>query len=312
MPPIVAGAAIVGGASLAGSIIGGIEQGNIASAQQQTAQQTQQEALGLAIPTAGELQTLNNQINLYQQQYTSATANLNQAESELTSIYGPDIMVAGSQIYQSLTGLPSPMAKSYSDQRNRSRDQLVNQLTTQLGPGALTSSVGQQALNTFDFTTSTNYAQINDTGINSAVNRLGALTVQSSATMNNINQTYASLRAGLAQIQGTQNAFQTRQIGALENTAPSVIGSAGSQYVTGANIAKGITGAAQAAGTVYGLGMLGQGAPSQQTTTLNNIGTIGQVSPTDSNATFGSMMPAQTSSLPATSTGEGINFGAIA
>lgn len=275
MPPIVTGAAIVGGASLAGSIIGGIEQGNIASAQQQAAQQTQQEALGLAIPTAGELQTLNNQINLYQQQYTSATANLNQAEQELTSVYGPSVMAQGQSLFQSLQGQASPMATAYNQQRARSRDQLVQQLTSQLGPGALTSSVGQQALNNFDFQTNTNYAQINDQGINNEVNRLGALTGQQSSVFNTINQTYSGLRAGLAQIQGTQNAFQTRQIGALENTAPSVIGSAGSQYVEGANIGKGIAGAAQAAGTVYGLGMLESGSDSPSSFNTGSVSSDG-------------------------------------
>lgn len=307
----IAGAAASAAGGIAGGAIQAGAQQGIANAQQAAAQAAQKQALAFAAPTAQELTTLQNQISLYNQQYSSSQGQLQQLERQLTDTYGPNIMAQGQQLHEALSGQASGMALDYNQQRARSRSQLEQQLTSQLGPGALTSSVGLQALQNFDFQTNTNYAAIQDQAINSMVGRLGALAGDQSNALGNIQNINAGLRASLGQIQGTENAFQTRQIAAANSTNPSVIGSAGSQYVGQNAFGQGLGAASSALG--QGLGFAGM---------MNAFGNGGQQNQSSGGGTpisensFGSMIPSANfmGSLPfvgASGSSGGTNFGAV-
>lgn len=81
-------------------------------------------------------------------------ANIQKQESLVSSI-DPMLMEAGKQATQLLQGKAAPVLNQMKAQRADQRTQLLDNLRSQLGPGAETSTAGQQALQKFDMETST-------------------------------------------------------------------------------------------------------------------------------------------------------------
>lgn len=185
-------------------------QGSIA--QQQLAQA--QKAAAFAVPTSDELQTLSNQVNLYNNAYTQSQSQLSTLQKQITDTYGSNIIEQGQQLHEELTGQNSVIVQQAQDQASRQRDAYQQQLISKLGPGAMSSSAGIQAMATFDRTTAQSIAQLQENSINNAVTRLGGLQGSQSTAVQSINSINGSLSGMLNSIQGTQNAFQTRQANA--------------------------------------------------------------------------------------------------
>lgn len=148
MPP-AAIIAVGAGAALAGGYLaykGAEDQaeatGNAARAQQQQAQADRQLAMSLAQPTTAELERLQKQIQL-------ADGAISRQEKILDAV-DPALMEAGRQALQLMRGQEATVLSPLKQQRQLQRDQLVNNLRQQMGPGAETSTPGVTALNQFD------------------------------------------------------------------------------------------------------------------------------------------------------------------
>jgi len=144
-------------------------------------------------------------------------------DQRLLDAVDPALMEASNQALKLLRGERGGASTALSGQRAHLRQQLVNQLREQLGPGAETSSAGIQALTAFD-------RQSMDA-------ESGLLTSLLGITQNARNQANAGFEMGQG-VAGLQlNRTQTRTapinalIGAYTNTSQPVINSAGAQFV---------------------------------------------------------------------------------
>lgn len=246
--------------SAVGSIAGGAVQAgaqeDIALAQQQAAQRMREEALKFAAPTAKELENLTKQTQLYEKMYGQQSAILEQAQKQMLEIYGPAIMEQGKQYYNQLRGEASGVVKSYDSQRTRQRDQLKSQLLERMGPDALTSSAGVQALNQFDTQTSEQRTSIEEQSLNQSLGRLIQTTGGQGGLSSMIGGAYNSMSGMLNQIQGTMNNFQSRQVNAANATSAAVISGAGAENVGQAYMGQAIQGGFQQAGQLAGQGLM--------------------------------------------------------
>lgn len=225
----------LGALGAAGSVAGGLIQAgaqeDIAKAQAAEAARIRDQALQFAAPTAKELENLQKQYQLYEKMYAQQNVMLQQAEKQLVETYGPAVLEQGQQLFQQLKGESAGVVKSYDSQRSRQREQLKQQLLERMGPDALTSSAGIQALNQFDTQTSEQRAGIEEQALSNSVSRLTSLSQGQGGLSSIIGNAYTSLGGMLNQIQGTLGNFQTRQVNAVTSTAPAVIGTAGSENV---------------------------------------------------------------------------------
>jgi hypothetical protein len=256
---LVTAAAIVGGATVASGMMQASAQGKMAKAQQSAADRMRAEALMFAAPTSQELDNLTKQVDLYQRMYAQQTATIDQLQKQITDVYGPAILEQGKIFYDQLKGQSSGVVKSFDNQRDRQRKQLQAQLVERMGPGALTSSAGVNAMNDFDQKTSDMRAGIEEQSLNSALNRVVALSGGQDATSKGILNSYNSMSSLLNNIQTGYGNIQTRQSQAAMGTAAPVISSAGSQYVGEMGMAKALGAGFQQAGQIYALGSMGGG-----------------------------------------------------
>lgn len=258
----------LGAASAAGNIVGGLIQAgaqeDIAKAQQEEARRTQQMALGFAAPTAKELENLTKQTQLYEKMYAQQNVMLQNFQKQLVDMYGPAIMEQGQQLYKQLQGESAGVVKSYDSQRARQRENLKQQLLERMGPDALTTSAGIQALNQFDTQTSEQRTSIEEQALNQSVNRLTSLGQGQGGLAQQIGSSYSSLSGMLNQIQGTLGGFQTRQINAVTGTAPAMIQAAGSENVGRAYMGQAIQGAFQQGGQLAGMGLMAKSLQKPQ------------------------------------------------
>jgi hypothetical protein len=301
----LAAAAIGGVGSIVGGAIQADAQSDIAEAQMQESRRQQQMALGFAAPTAKELENLTKQVQLQEKMFAQYNVMLEQAQKQLTEQYGPAIMEQGQQFYKQLQGEAAGVTKSYDSQRTRQRDQLKQQLIDRMGPDALTSSAGVQALNQFDTQTSEQRTQIEEQSLNNSLSRMLNLSQGQSGVGNLIMSSYQGMSGLLNQIQGTMGNFQTRQANAAVNTGSAVINSAGAENVGRAYMGQAIQGGFQQAGQLAGQGLMfnalgggGGGSGQAPATPGGTSGTFNPQSPLGSNnfnwnsePTFGNFNP---------------------
>ena len=251
---------IAAGASAAGSVAGGAiqsgAQGRIAQAQGAAADRMRQESLQFAAPTSQELENIQKQTALYDRMYAQQTALIDQAQKQIMEAYGPSIMEQGRQFFNQLKGEASGVVRSFDNQRSRAREQLRAQLIERMGPDALTSSAGVNALNNFDIQTADARSSIEEQSLNNAVTRLGNLQQSQGAAGSTIYNAYNSMSGLLNNIQTTMGNIQTRQVNASNMTAAPVIGTAGSENVGTAYMGQAIQGGFQQAGQLAGYGMM--------------------------------------------------------
>jgi hypothetical protein len=143
-------------------------------------------------------------------------------QEQLIAQIDPTIMEASQQALKLLRGESSSTLKPVQDQRNMQRQQLVNRLREQMGPGAETSTAGIQALNRFDSETN-NLVSGQQQG---ALSLLGNTANQFSALRPNMNQSIG-LRSQYGQ--GGTN-LRMNQAALLNGAYQPVINSAGAEH----------------------------------------------------------------------------------
>jgi len=263
---LVTAAAIVGGASIVSGLMQAEAQGNIAEAQGSAAERMRREALAFAAPTAQELENISKQVALYDRMYSQQTAVIDQLTKQMVDTYGPAIMEQGKQFFKQLQGEASGVVKSFDSQRSRQREQLRQQLIERMGPGALTSSAGVNALNDFDQKTSDMRAGIEEQSLNNAVNRLGSLQQTQGAAGSTVFNAYSGMSNLLNNIQTGMGNIQSRQVNAATLSAQPIIGTAGAEYVSQMGTAKAIGEGFSQAGKIYAMGkMFGGGKVTPDT-----------------------------------------------
>lgn len=197
----------VGGPILGGevmSFMGGQDQakaqGQAAQAQLSAAQQQRQVAVGAAMPSVDELTAIHAQ----NQQLVQANAR----QEALLNTADPALMEAGRQALQLLNGKQAPVLAPMQAEQDRQRQLLINQLGSQLGPGAIGSTAGSEALNRFNQSSQLSMAQAQQ-------GALGQL-LQTTA------QTRPNPYTG-AEIQAQQNQNLIQNLGNLQNRQVSAI-----------------------------------------------------------------------------------------
>ena len=210
---------------------------NAAMAQQTQAQRAYRETRDIVNPaTTQGMASLDRDIK-------NQEKNLARQE-QLISQIDPTIIEASQQALRLLRGDKASTLGPLEQQRATARQKLVNQLRTQLGPGAETSSAGIKALTAFDQETSGLFAGAQQ----QALSNLGGVSSQFSSQRPDM----------LREIQGLSNFgqgktnLQFQRAAALSNARQGLMQTAGAQYTGDA-----IRGQANAS---FGQAMLGAGA----------------------------------------------------
>lgn len=189
-----------------------------------TAKQNQTDIMNLAQSTPQELAVLGTS-------YDKANQALTRDENLMAAI-DPSIMEASKQALNILKGGQADVNKPLTDMRNTQRNQLVNSLRSQYGPGAESSSVGQKALNQFDMQTNSMYQtnQQNTLGqlFGMANTDLGGRTQRDLSGLQQVGQGYSALQN--RQLNARTNAGNAT-LGALSGTSQQMIQAAGAPYV---------------------------------------------------------------------------------
>jgi len=198
----------------------------------QSVQQAQ--ATALAAPTSAELINQNAQFGIQQQ-------TLAQQEALLGAV-DPALMSAGQQALAILQGQNAPTLAPLEAELNLQRSNLTQSLASQLGPGGITSSAGQSALQSFDTGAANTLAQQQQAYLSTLLG-----SAQSTYGSTNPLNTVSSLQNSLAGMQNQQG----MQIGAL--TGSSVTPYAGAPYAGSATLGSIVPG-------LLGSGATGAGA----------------------------------------------------
>lgn len=150
-------------------------------------------------------------------------------QEQLVAQIDPTIIEASQQALKLLRGESSSTLAPMQAQRAQQRQKLLNSLREQLGPGAETSSIGQQALSQFDLESQGLTAQAQQ----SALGQMGNIFGQFSAAKPNLGSeamTFAQLAGGKADIYGKQASI-------LSGAYQPLLQTAGAQYT--ADVMKG-------------------------------------------------------------------------
>lgn len=256
-------ASIIGGAMITGGVLQAVGQSNIAKAQAAMADRMRQEALAFAAPTTQELENLTKQVDLYQRMYGQQTAQIDQLQKQITEVYGPAILEQGKIFYDQLRGESSGVMKSFDNQRGRQRRQLEASLIERMGPGALTSSAGVNAMNDFDQKTSDMRAGIEEQSLNNALQRVVTLQGGQATAATGVYNAYTGMSNLLNNIQSGYGDIQKRQANAAIGMSSAMIGTAGSENVLMSGLGQSLTNAAETAGMIYASSM-GKGGKTTQ------------------------------------------------
>lgn len=235
-----------------------------AEAQQAMAQQTRADILdygkkyeadlmGLAAATPQELAALSRS-------FSSAEQNLSR-EQRLLDAIDPALMEASKQALSLLRGESAGINKPMQDMRAMQRQQLVDSLRSQYGPGAESSSIGQRLLRDFDMKSTNMVAENQQSALGQvfgiATSDVGARQRAGIGQLMSVGQGYGALQA--RQMDARQAAGQS-MLGALSGTSQQMINTAGAQYTGDALRAQaqmGLFNQAVQAGAAYGGNYLG-------------------------------------------------------
>lgn len=161
-----------------------------------TADQLNTDLVNLSRATPQELRA-------YEGSLKAAEDQLSRQEKMLQAI-DPSIMEASSQLLSILKGESAGIGGGLSAQRAQQRNQLLNTLRAQLGPGAETTAAGQRALRNFDMETSVGAEQMRSGTVGTLMGLLSGKPDNSKAL------------AGLMQAGSAFGGLQERQIGARQ------------------------------------------------------------------------------------------------
>jgi len=210
----VAGAAV----GVVGSVIGGEKQAAAAGKAGARAEQLAREQQDRALAEAQSPEQLAS----LEKQMASQEQNLAREEKFLSNI-DPTLIEASQQALKLLRGEQSSAVDPVREQRKRQRQQLVDQLREQLGPGAETSSAGMQALQNFDFQTSQSISGAQQ----SSLQMLLGSTQQSGQTGRSGLSSLGQMGLGIS---GQFGSAAQRRVNAVTGTTGGVAGAAGGQF----------------------------------------------------------------------------------
>jgi hypothetical protein len=163
---------------------------------------------------------------------SGAMAQLADREKMIAAI-DPALMEASQQVLSLLRGDEAGMTQVMNQQRQRQRQQLVNQLRAQYGPGAESSSVGRRALDEFDSQTAMVTQQAQSQALGQAfgiASSAPGLTDRSNALQGLLGT--ASGFGAITQRQlGAQQIAGGQLMAGLSGTAGPMISNAGAPYV---------------------------------------------------------------------------------
>ncbi len=185
-------------------------------------------------------------------------------QEQLAQSINPALIEQGHQLMQLMQGQSAPVLDNMKNQRGLQRQQLVSQLKEQLGPGAETSSAGQQALQHFDAETSNQ--------MSSAQQQYTQMFLQGSLQAPGAMNTFGNANAQLSGINAqdpniTKANLLMQSIGGGAPAAQSIIDSAGGQFAGQAAMGQGMVG--------IGSGIMQAGAARAGSQSVNKPGTLG-------------------------------------
>ena len=242
--------------------------GRAAAAQQAEAKKFLTNQQGLA---GGISEAMNNpEALMMQEQALNTQSRQLERDEELIGSINPALKEAATQALSLLKGEKAVSLGPMEQDRQRKRDKLLNQLREQLGPGAETSSAGQQALQNFDNETSTILGNAQQSSLSSLLGTAMNSRPTIGASANNLlNFSNAgldrSIQGANAQSNLTSPAFQ------------SLMGNAGAPFVEGqirAQQKQRLGGELfGAASTAFGAGMFGDmfGGGGVETPSVGNF-----------------------------------------
>lgn len=204
-----------------------------------------------------------SQLSAYGVSLGAQERNVQRMETLAQSL-DPGLVSMGKQLKDLAEGKSAPVLSNLQNQRALQRSQLVDQLKQQLGPGAETSTAGQQALSRFDNETANTMSQAQQGYMGQIMNmstqggQLGQMLGQQSGNLNDLGYNDPNAVLGRQQAQIVQNFT-----GMGQQSQNALYQSAGGQYAGDALRAKQnmglLTAGIGAAGAAFG-GMKGGGA----------------------------------------------------
>ncbi len=165
-----------------------------------------------------------SQIAAYDQALQGQEANVRRQES-LVAQMDPAIIEAGKQTTQLLQGHAAPVLNQMQNQRSLQRTQMMDQLRTQLGPGAETSSAGIMAQQKFDQDT----ASIMNNAQQEYLDKVSGLAMGGTQTLGqSLSQVHNVLSTMQTQSPGAQAAeLMAKFTGAMAGPQQALMESAG-------------------------------------------------------------------------------------
>ena len=235
-----------------------------AAAQLRQAKESQQMAIKAAEAGPQELAALERSI----QQQERGVAR----EEKFLGSIDPTLIEASQQALKLLRGEESSSLAPMKAQRDRQRKALVDQLRSQLGPGAETSSAGIQALTQFDQQTSMGLAQQQQASLGQLLGSTQQSASQGRSSLANLGQQGLGIAGGFSNIKARGvNAITGSQAG-MSAAGSAMTNAAGARYsgdqLRGQAIS-GIGGQLVGAGVTAGLSGLGG---SKKVDTENDVG----------------------------------------
>lgn len=206
-----------------------------AMAQMQMARQTRQQVLdyssGLEQDAMKLAEASPEELAALDRSFASAQQGLAREERLLNAI-DPALMEASQQALNLLRGESAAINKPMMDLRNAQRQQLLNSLRSQYGPGAESSSIGQRALRQFDLESNAQFAQNQGNALNQAFGiasqDFGSRLQRGISGLQQVGQGYGALQERKL---NTRLNVGAQTLGALSGTSQQMIQSAGAPYV---------------------------------------------------------------------------------
>lgn len=154
-----------------------------------------------------------------------------QREEKFLSSIDPTLVEASQQALRLLRGEEASTLGPMRQQRERQRKMLLDQLRSQLGPGAETSSAGIQALTQFDQQTSLGLAQQQQASLGQLLGSAQQSGQLGRTSLSSLGQIGSNISGGFGNIASRRvNAITGSQAG-ISQAGQSVIQSSGSQFV---------------------------------------------------------------------------------
>lgn len=171
------------------------------------------------------------ELNSLQTAYDSSMRQLDREERMIAAL-DPSILEASQQALKLLRGDTAAVNNPLMGARNAQRQQLLNSLRSQYGPGAESTSIGQRALSQFDMESNSMFAQNQQNSLSQlfgiANTDLGGRTQRATQNFMPIAQGYGNLQE--RQMQARQAGGQG-QLSAFMGTNAGIMNTAGSRYV---------------------------------------------------------------------------------